>query len=165
MRFTSNPLSVASRRFIVLGLMLAFAFLPMRLAAQAAQTGPRTIAIVAGDDMKYDVTTIQAKPGEQIRIRLTVKGKMPKAVMAHNVVVLRLGTDAAAFAAAGVSAQKTDYIAPDKKAQVLAATPMAGPGETVETTFKVPTAPGKYEFICTFAGHFVAGMKGVLVVK
>jgi azurin len=162
MRFTSNPLSVASRRIIVLGLVLGFSLLPVRLAAQ---TGPRTIVIVAGDDMKYDKTTIQAKPGEEIRIRLTVKGKMPKMVMAHNVVVLKLGTDAAKFAAAGVQAPKTDYIAPAMKAQVIAATPMAGPGETVETTFKVPTVPGSYDYICSFAGHFAAGMKGKLVVQ
>ena len=25
-------------------------------------------------------------------------------------------------------------------------------------------APGKYDFICSFAGHFAAGMKGTLVV-
>ena len=161
MPFTSNPLSVVSRRVIVLGLAFSFAFLPMRLAAQ---TAPRTITIAAGDDMKFDTTTIQAKPGEQLRIRLTVKGKMPKMVMAHNVVVLTLGTDAAKFAAAGVQAAKTDYIAPAMKAQVLANTPMAGPGETVEVTFKVPAAPGKYDFICSFAGHFAAGMKGTLVV-
>ena len=161
MRFTSNPLSVAFRRLIVLGLVLAFPFLAVPLAAQ---TGPRTIVIVAGDDMKYDKTTIQAKPGEQIRIRLTSKGKMPKIVMSHNVVVLRLGTDAAAFAAAGVSARETDYIAPARKAQVIAATPMAGNGETVEITFKVPTAPGSYPYVCTFPGHFGAGMKGALVV-
>jgi azurin len=162
MRFTSSPLSVEFRRFIVFGLMLAFSFLPVRLAAQAA--GPRTIAITGGDDMKFDVTTIQAKPGEQLRIRLTVKGKMPKMVMSHNVVVLALKTDAAAFAAAGVSANKTDYIAPANKAQVIAATPMAGAGETVEVTFKVPAVAGKYDFICTFPGHFAAGMRGTLVV-
>jgi azurin len=141
--------------------MLACAFLPVRLAAQAK---PRTVAIAAGDDMKYDVTTIQAKPGEQLTIRLTTKGKMPKMVMAHNVVVLALKTDAAKFAAAGVQARDTNYIAPANKAQVIAATALAGAGETVEVTFKVPAVAGKYDFICTFPGHFAAGMKGTLVV-
>jgi uncharacterized cupredoxin-like copper-binding protein len=51
------------------------------------------------------------------------------------------------------------------KAKVLAMTAMAGPGETVQVTFKAPAKPGKYEFICSFPGHFLAGMKGVLVVK
>jgi azurin len=164
MHITSHPLSPAFRRVIVLGLGLVLvpSFLPVWLSAQA---GPRTIEIAAADDMKYDKTTIEAKPGEQIRIRLTPKGTMPKIAMSHNVVVLKLGTDAAAFVAAGVSARPTDFIAPEKKAQVIAATPLAGNGESVEITFKVPTAPGRYPYVCTFPGHFVAGMKGTLVVK
>ena len=39
------------------------------------------------------------------------------------------------------------------------------PGETVEVTFDAPKAPGVYTFICTFPGHFLAGMKGTLTVK
>lgn len=142
--------------------MLTSSLLPVRLAAQAA---PRTIDIVGGDDMKYDKTTIEAKAGETIRIRLTPKGTMPKIAMAHNVVVLKLGTDGAAFTTAGIAARATDYIAPDKKALVIAATPLAGNGETVEITFKVPAVPGRYPYVCTFPGHFAAGMKGTLAVK
>ena len=37
--------------------------------------------------------------------------------------------------------------------------------ETVEVTFTVPAKPGKYEFICTFPGHYTLGMKGVLTVR
>jgi azurin len=134
----------------------------MRLAAQA---GPRTIEISASDDMKYDKTTIEAKPGEQIRIHLTPKGTMPKIAMSHNVVVLKLGTDPAAFVTAGATARATDYIAPDKASQVIAHTPLAGNGESVDVVFKAPTAPGNYPYVCTYPGHFVAGMKGSLVVK
>ena len=133
----------------------------MRLAAQA----PRTIEIVGSDDMKYSVTSITAKPGEQIRIRLTAKGAMPKIAMSHNVVVLALKTDAAAFVQAGMTARATDYVAPDKKASVLAATKLAANGESVEVIFKAPTAPGSYAYVCTFPGHFAAGMKGTLLVK
>jgi azurin len=185
MRITSNLRSRAFRQVIVVGLALASSspFLAVNLAAQAkpappppakpaaaqakpaAETGPRTIEIVGTDDMKYDKTTIQAKPGEQIRIVLTAKGAMPKVAMAHNVVVLALKTDAAAFTQAGMTARATDYIAPDKKAQVIAATKLAGNGEKVEVTFKVPTVPGSYPYVCTFPGHFAAGMKGALVVK
>jgi azurin len=162
MHIVSNPLSLAFRPVIVLGLVLGASFLPVRLAAQA---GPRTIVIVSSDDMKYDKTTIEAKPGEEIRIRLTPKGTMPKIAMAHNVVVLKLGTDAAAFVNAGIAARPTDFIAPDKKAQVIAATKLAGNGETVEITFKVPAVAGRYPYVCTFPGHFASGMKGTLVVK
>ena len=163
MSIVSDLQSLARRRVFVLGLgvLLTVSFSSMRLAAQA----PRTIVIVASDDMKYDKTTIDAKPGETIKIQLTPKGAMPKVAMSHNVVVLKLGTDATAFVNAGATARATDYIADAQKAHVIAHTPLAGNGETVEATFKVPAAAGSYPYVCTFPGHFVAGMKGTLVVK
>ena len=85
--------------------------------------------------------------------------------MAHNVVVLKANADQIKFTQAGMTARDTDFIAPDLKGQVVAATKMAGPGETVDVTFKVPAEAGSYPFICTFPGHFAAGMKGQLVVK
>jgi azurin len=164
MRITSTPLTAALCRLVVPGIVLALtsSVVPVPLAAQAK---PRVVEIVGTDDMKYNVTTIAAKPGEQITIRLTAKGTMPKVAMAHNVVVLQLKTDAAAFVNAGMTARATDYIAPANKAQVLAATKLAGNGETVEVSFKAPTAPGAYPYVCTFPGHFAAGMKGTLTVK
>ena len=115
--------------------------------------------------MKYSVTSIPAKPGETLRIRLTSKGTLPKIAMAHNVVVLKAGAKQIDFANAAAMAAATGYIPADMKDQVLAATTMAGPGETVEITFKVPTAPGTYPYMCTFPGHFAAGMRGTIVVK
>ena len=50
-------------------------------------------------------------------------------------------------------------------AQVLAGSKFAGPGETVYVTFKAPAEAGNYPYLCTFSGHFQAGMKGVLTVK
>src|SRR5262245_44124510 len=57
-------------------------------AGAAAAKGVRTVEIVGSEDMKYSVPTITAKPGEQIRVRLTAKGAMPKIAMAHNFVLL-----------------------------------------------------------------------------
>ena len=134
--------------------------------AAAAKTGAaRTIEMTGGDDMKFNVTTINAKPGETIRIVLKSIGTLPKIAMAHNVVVLKANTDQIKFTQAGMTARDTDFIAPDLKGQVVAATKMAGPGETVDVTFKVPAAAGNYPYVCTFPGHFAAGMKGQLVVK
>jgi azurin len=134
-------------------------------AAAAPAGSPRTVEIAGGDDMKYSVTTIPAKPGETLRIRLTSKGTLPKIAMAHNVVVLKLGSKQIDFVNAAATARATDFIPPDMKDQVLAATTLAGPGETVETTLKVPAAAGSYPFVCTFPGHFAAGMRGNIVVK
>ena len=125
----------------------------------------RTIDIVATDDMKYSVTTISAKRGETIRIRLASKGVIPKIAMAHNVVVLKLGTDVMKLLKDGAPHRGTDFIPPDMLNAVVAKTPFAGPGEMVQAAFTVPAKPGRYPFICTFAGHYQAGMKGTLIVK
>jgi len=115
--------------------------------------------------MKFSTTEIVAKPGEQLRIRLTSAGTIPKEVMAHNFVLLTLGADVNKFVMAAAMARDTAYIPATLKTQILASTGLAGPGETVEVTFAAPKAPGKYQYICSFAGHFQAGMTGWLIVK
>jgi azurin len=138
---------------------------PAAKPAEKAGAAARTVEIVGTDDMKFNINEIAAKKGEQLRIRLTAKGVMPKVAMSHNVVVLKKSADPAAFATAAASARATDFIPPANKADVIANTPLAGNGETVEVTFKVPAEAGSYPFLCTFPGHFVVGMKGNLVVK
>lgn len=138
---------------------------PAPAAGAKPAAGVRTVEIVGTDDMKFNTTTINAKPGEQLRIRLTAKGAMPKIAMAHNVVVLKKEADPAAFATAAASARATDFIPAANKGDVIANTGLAGNGETVEVTFKVPAAAGSYPYLCSFPGHFVVGMKGNLVVK
>jgi len=132
--------------------------------ASAAPDG-RLVDITGNDQMKFNVTSITAKPGELLHVRLKSVGTLPKIAMAHNFVLLAKGTDAAAFTNASATASATGYIPAQFKAKVLASTALIGPGETVEVTFKAPAAPGQYTYLCSFPGHFVAGMKGVLIVK
>ncbi|ODS52140.1 MAG: hypothetical protein ABS36_18490 [Acidobacteria bacterium SCN 69-37] len=127
--------------------------------------GPRVVEIEGSDMMKFNVTSINAKPGEQLTVRLKVVGKMPKMAMAHNFVLLNAKADAAAFANAAAMAGATAYIPAARKGDVLAHTALAGAGETVEITFKAPATAGSYTFLCSFPGHFAAGMRGTLVVK
>jgi len=131
----------------------------------AAAKGVRSIEIIGTEVMKFSLATITAKPGEQLRVRLTSKGAMPKIAMAHNFVLLNKGASVVEFATAAMNARATDFVPADKKADVLAATGLAGAGETVEVTFKVPAATGDYPYICSFPGHFQAGMRGTLTVK
>ena len=132
--------------------------------AVAAPAG-RLVEITGNDQMKFSVTAITAKPGELLHVRLKSAGTLPKIAMAHNFVLLAKGTDAAAFATASATASASGYIPAQLKTKVLASTPLVGPGETVDVTFKAPSAPGQYAYLCSFPGHFVAGMKGVLTVK
>jgi azurin len=134
-------------------------------AAVNAQKKVRTINLTGSDAMKYNLTTIQAHPGESLRIVLKNVGSMPRIAMAHNVVVLKPGTDGAAFTTAGMTARETEFIAPSTKTAVLAATALAGAGETVELTFRIPAKPATYPFVCTFPGHYAVGMHGTIVAK
>jgi azurin len=143
---------------------VALISLPARSAAQTA-AGPRTIEIKASDNMKYDVTTIQAKRGELLRVRLIGAGTMPKIAMSHNFILLKKGVDAKAFADKAISARATAYVPPELTSQVIVASSVIGNGEKTEVNFKAPSVPGRYEYICTFPGHFAVGMKGVLIVK
>jgi azurin len=133
--------------------------------AKPSAAAARTIVIEANDAMKFSVTQIQAKPGERLKVSLKIVGKMPKLAMGHNFVLLKEGVDPAAFANDAVMAGATDYIPAKRKADIITATKLGGGGETVETEFDVPTKPGTYTFICSFPGHFAAGMRGTLVVK
>ena len=134
-------------------------------AAAKAAGGARTIQISGSEMMKYDVTEITAKPGEKIRVVLKAVGSMPKIAMAHNFVLLKSGVSAMEVSNAAFNARDTDFVPAAMKDKIIASTKTAGGGETVEVTFTAPAKPGKYEYICTFPGHFAAGMKGTLTVK
>jgi azurin len=145
-------------RSTALALLLTFA------VGAVATAQPRTVELVGTDNMKFSTSTIEAKPGETLRIVVRSSGQMPKIAMAHNFVLLQPGTDPASFANEGSMHRGADFIAPGLASRVIAKTPMAGAGETVEVTLTVP-GPGSYPFVCTFPGHAVAGMQGTLVVR
>jgi azurin len=133
--------------------------------ATAAYAAPRVVKLKGTDNLQYDVKKIDAKPGEEIEIQLTTVSSMSKAEMAHNFILLAKNAPIDAFVMEGAMARATDYIPAGKKSFILASTGLAGGGETVKVTFKAPTEPGEYTYICSFPGHYMAGMKGVLVVK
>ncbi len=147
-------------------LILTACALPMLLVQPTASAeAPRVISLKASDNMKYDVTQIAAKPGELLRVRLTSTGTKPSSEMAHNFVLLAAGTEPNMFVMLAALARTTEHIPVQMKSSVLASTGLAGPGETVEVTFKAPTKPGQYVFLCSFPGHYNNGMTGVLTVK
>lgn len=137
---------------------------PATTAAASAPAGA-TFEFTANDTMKFNLTRIEVKAGEDVKVTLTNIGSMPKAAMAHNWVLLKKGADAKAFTDAAVTAQATDYLPAALADQVIAHTKLLGAKQSDEITFKAPTEPGEYVFLCTFPAHFMAGMQGVMVVK
>lgn len=153
---------------------------------EAASSG-RTIQIYGLDAMKFAVEgetegitvsdtlganndlrrleTITVKPGEQITIKLTTRSQLPATSMAHNWVLLAMGTDPAAFAQAAIQAKANDYVPQDMSDQIIAKTGLTPGGDTESVTFTAPEETGEYDYICTFPGHFSAGMRGKFIVQ
>jgi azurin len=132
-------------------------------APAAAPSG--SFELTANDAMKYNLTRIEVKAGQDVTVSLTNMGSTPKAAMAHNWVLLQKGTDAKAFADAAAVAAATEYIPAQLAGQVIVHTKLLGPKQSDEVKFKAPTEPGEYPFLCSFPAHFLSGMQGVLVVK
>ena len=131
----------------------------------AAPAGPREIDLTAGDTMKYNLTQIDAKPGEDLKVVLTNEGTQPVLVMGHNWVLLKAGTDVAAFDAAALTSKDTNYIPAALADEIIAHIDLLGPRKSGEVDFKAPATPGDYPFLCTFPAHYQTGMKGTLTVK
>ncbi len=139
---------------------------PREAAAPAAiPSDARAIEITANDTMKFSVTEITAKRGEALSVTLVNLGTTPKFSMGHNWVLIAPDTDVPQFLVAAAEAVTTDYVPAAQKARILAATKLLGPSERNTVTFRVPDKPGRYEFLCSFPGHYQVGMRGVLIVE
>jgi len=116
-----------------------------------------------GEQMKFATDSIHVSAGKEITLVLENTATFP--TMVHNIVILSSNTDEDANRvgmAAIMAGEAKEYLPEDEA--ILAATPMAQPGEAVRVTFTVPSEPGFYRFICTYPGHYAA-MRGVLVVS
>jgi len=138
-------------------------FVALAFAAVAAQA--KTVTVEGTDSLRFSVDTITVKPGEEVTIKLVNKSSMPAAAMSHNLVILKQDADAHAFDQAALGAKSDDYIPQDKLDEVVAHTGLVAGGESDSVTFTAPEETGDYPYLCTFPGHFAAGMKGVLKVE
>ncbi len=134
-------------------------------AAAPAAPAAAVIEITANDAMKFSVTRFEVTAGQQVKLTLRNIGTMPKAAMGHNLVILKKDADVKAFADAAVMAAAADYFPAAKADQAIAHTKLLGPKQSEEIVFTAPAEAGEYPFICSFPAHFIAGMKGVMVVK
>jgi azurin len=111
-----------------------------------------------GDTMAFDKTKLTVPAGSKVHVVLKNHGTL--AVMTHNWVLVKKGTEAHVALDGLEKAATNGYVVPGE--DVLAYTPMAAPGKSTEVTFDAPP-PGTYPYICTFPGHYVM-MKGELTV-
>lgn len=126
----------------------------------------KKIIIESNDLMKFNKSSIKLIKGVTYDLVLKNVGKLPKAAMGHNLIILEQGNDAIAFGAKLI----TDYGATavnnwkpvNAGKKVLAQTNMLGPNETDTIKIKFDKK-GTYHFICSFPGHF-AQMRGIIIV-
>ena len=134
-------------------------------SAASASDNETTIVITASDTLRFSVTRIEVQPGQTVHIQLKNLSNMPKDVMGHNWILLKAGSDVSAYATTALVAKGEAYQPKSLAAEVLASIALLGPRQTGEVTFVTPNTPGSYPFLCTFPGHFQAGMRGELIVK
>ncbi|WGK65956.1 azurin [Croceiramulus getboli] len=128
----------------------------------AEDDGTVTVLITGNDQMRFNLEEIKVPAGATVKLTLKHVGKLDAKVMGHNWVLLTQGTEIPVFAQAAAAANENAYI-PEGTDNVLAHTKMLGGGQSDTITFEAPTAPGEYDFICSFPGHS-ALMKGKFIV-
>lgn len=114
------------------------------------------VVLTADNAMRYETLRVEAPAGATVRL-VVDNAETSSPAMVHNVVVVRgqAAVDRVGRAAVGVRDDVPDD--PD----VLALTPLAGPGERKAVVFTMPP-PGEYPFVCTYPGHYQF-MQGTLV--
>ena len=112
------------------------------------------ITITGNDQMQYDKKEFAVVSGKSVALTFKNIGKLPVIGMGHNVVILKKGADVVKVAMdAAPNRPKFLPVKPEFQKQILANTQILGPGESETITFIAP-APGEYDYICTFPGHF-----------
>jgi uncharacterized protein len=116
---------------------------------------------VIKNEMKYDLKTFSVEAGKPVEIIF----ENPD-FMQHNLLIGQIGSlekigEAANKLAADPKGSEKQYV--PEIPEVLFATKLVNPQQTVSLKFTAPTKAGDYPFICTFPGHWSI-MNGVMKV-
>ncbi len=124
-------------------------------------TGSRTIVVVAGKNLSFEPRTLTARPGEAIRLQFSNPDVVP-----HNWALIQPGKlsevgELANKLIAHPDAARLQYI--PRTDAILAYTNLTEPGADATISFRAPTEPGRYPFLCTFPGHWMV-MNGEFII-
>lgn len=148
---------MSKNRLFVAALLFVFCGIFSSAFAQTALT------LTGTDAMQFDKKELKVKAGAKVKLTLVHSGKLAKAAMGHNFVLLKQGTDVAAFGSKAAQARDTEYIPASEEGNIIAHTKLVGGGESTTIEFTAPKK-GTYDYICSFPGHY-ALMKGKLIVQ
>lgn len=112
------------------------------------------------EEMAFSKDTLTVMAGAQVKVEFINEGTaLP---MMHNFVVADSGTYKAVAMAGEKIGSSGNYLPPNTN--LLAASPIALPGQTVIVEFNAPLKPATYDFVCTYPEHW-KHKHGKLVVK
>ncbi len=114
------------------------------------------IDMAVRDTMLFAQSDIAVAVGQTLAIDFDNTSRLP-----HNIVIVD-GDMSVATEVNRDAINQADYL-PQHPA-VVASMPMIMPNQTGGITWQ-PSQPGTYLFICTYPGHFDAGMYGTITVK
>ncbi|MEO6134138.1 MAG: plastocyanin/azurin family copper-binding protein [Ginsengibacter sp.] len=125
------------------------------------KNGPdRTIVLGTKPGLKFDLESINVKPGTKIKLTFNNVDDM-----LHNFVLtdIQSGNMVGELALKlGINGQRMNFVPASPK--VLFHTLLLQPGKSETIFFKAPDKPGSYDYICTFPGHYLM-MRGKLNVE
>ncbi len=113
------------------------------------------------EEMRYDVPWFAVQAGTDIQVILKNED-----LMAHNLVITKpeaLQTVALQAAAEGPTIGPSGKQYVPESSDVLIGTEMVSAEKQSRITFRAPSEPGEYPYVCTFPGHWMR-MYGVMVV-
>ena len=121
------------------------------LTLASALPAAETIHIKAITGLHYDVTQFSVKPGVAVTIVLE---NADTTDMPHNLVITKPGKREVVVAAAlalGADGPKLGYV--PESPDVLWSIPVVMANEHKSVSFKAPSEPGIYPYVCCFPGH------------
>lgn len=135
---------------------------PLPTTSGEALEGARPLKVVAAGGLRYEPVALRARAGEPLALTLTNEDVMP-----HNLVIVAPGQERTVGMASfsmlnDPDAGKKHYV-PDLD-EVLFHIPVIDAGKEHTLTFRAPSQPGRYPYICTFPGHWQA-MRGQLIIE
>jgi azurin len=114
-----------------------------------------------GDQLAFDQVSLAAPAGAPVELTFSNRSAHHQ----HNWVLVNGGDEAATavYEAAVAAGLENDWL-PTDDPHIIVHTPLLESGKSTTLAFQAPTQAGEYRYLCTFPGHYLAGMKGTLTI-
>ncbi len=122
-------------------------------------SGGLTIAS-KGEELAFDKAALTATTGQPVSLTFTNSSSGQN----HNWILVSGGDDVASQVDQAATASGDPNYVPPGDPNIIAHTKLLMGGQNETITFTAPAA-GSYTFLCTYPGHYGAGMKGTLTVQ